>query len=145
MLDFKALSDKTYFITHAQGIKQFHKLEATADGIQLYVRDNGKVEAINYGDISYIISENKSEYFGVADNFIQFLKADLADTPLLFSFMLALWNEDYSKADKIYAEDECITNKLIRYMQTLIELGDYTALLSVIFANYMRFKNNKPI
>lgn len=144
MLDFKALSDKTYFITHAQGIKQFYKLEATADGIQLYVRDNAAVEAINYGDVSYIISENKSEYFDVADNFIQFLKADLMDAPLLFGFMLALWNEDYSKADKFLAEDDCITNKLIRYMQTLIDLGDYTALLSVIFANYLRFKNNKP-
>lgn len=145
MLDFKALSDKTYFITHTQGIKQFHALKATADGIRLYVRDDGEVENIDYNDISYIIAENKVEYFGIADNFIEFIKSDLADSPLLFGFILALWNEDYSNADKIFAEDECITNKLIRYMQTLIELGDYTALLSVIFANYMCFKNNKPI
>ncbi|MDR1753752.1 MAG: hypothetical protein LBR74_02455 [Eubacterium sp.] len=140
MVDFKALSNKTYFITHTQGIKQFHALKATADGIQLYVRGNGEVNTLDYNDIGYILAENRAEYFGVADNFIQFLKTDLADAPLLFDFILAIWNEDFSKADVIFAGDESITSQFIRYMHTLVDLNDYTALLSLIFTNYLRFK-----
>lgn len=145
MLDFKALNDRTYFITNTQGIQQFHKLEATADGIRLYVKSEGNVKVIDYGDISYIIAENKCEYFGVADNFIEFIKADLAEMPLLFDLILALWNKNYYRAGIILDENNGITKNFIGYMQTIATPREFNTVLFAIFANYLSLKNNKPI
>ena len=144
MVDFKVLSDKTYFDTYTQGIKQFRKLEATADGIRIHVYGNkGKIEIIDYKEIKQIIIENKPETFGNADKFIRFLKSDLADKPLLFDFILALWNEDYRKADAIVRKDASIIESALTYMHSIVEIPDFNSLLSNIFGCYVRYRDKK--
>ena len=144
MVNFKVLSDKTYFDTYTQGIKQFRTLEATAEGIIIYVYGKGgEVETIDHKEIKHIIIENKPETFGNADKFIRFLKSELADKPLLFDFILALWNEDYSRTDAIVREDACIIESVLTYLHSLVEIRDFNSLLSNIFGCYVRYRDKK--
>ena len=144
MIDFEVLSDNTFFITNSHDTRQFHSLKATVDGIQINVHGSGEeVEKINSSDIRYIVMENKSESFLVADSFIQFLKSDLTDKPVLFDFLLALCNGDIIRADTIANNNAGLSDIVLTYMQGIAKMKNFNAQLSFVFINYMRYRNKK--
>lgn len=126
----------TYLITKENQCKTFYKTQVKGNKVNLLVYDRthpSGLSIIKTNQINSCININSFSYAEELKEFIKFLYDDLQYNIELYSYIIAIWNNDIKSSQELYDENCCLPEYMEQYLSNIIISNRYYNIPVVLY------------